>query len=674
MKLKNTLLLLVVAVAIYAFIYFFESKQLTTQEAAGRAGRVMQFDRDKITAITIKNTDTKIELSKKDGGWFLNAPVKDRADATFLNQLFTTAEALKSEESIPMDKQSGGKDLIKDFGLANPETRLTFTGGSKPVELLFGKDAAVEGKMYVRLEDSKTAHVISTELKNQIAKKVDEFRDHKLTDLVSTQVSKVQIKTSAGEIGLEKKTQHWSLTQPFKARGDDQKIGDLISQAANTRVDSFVTDTSNPATFGLQEPRGTISLTAEGSKEPVVLQIGKALEKEKDKVYVKLSTRDAVLVVPKTVETLLSNKPDDVRDHSLVRFASDIVDRINIESPGKEKFVLARKGESWVRKAEGKDLPINVAAAARLLTELQNQQVIKFVADVATELPKYGLDQPQVTVTLSSYASENTAETKAGEKPIVTILFGKTVGENVYAKLDDEPFVVSVSKAMLDYAMTDPLQWQDLFIYKNKPEDITSLEIAREGQPTVTLQRDKDKNWALAKGDGKVNQTNAQSVVNTLANLRAVRWVGTTVPEHGLAQPKTTISFKTSTPGKLTLGGQTSDLLTYGAAEGLTGTFGVSQPDVTVFQLPLIEGAPATPASATPAQPTPPATPATPPPSAPTAPTPPSATPPQPPAPGTPPPAVPSLPAPLPSASPKPQPPVATPPPAPAPPAPVPQN
>ena len=53
------------------------------------------------------------------------------------------------------------------------------------------------------------------------------------------------------------------------------------------------------------------------------------------------------------------------------------------------------------------------------------------------------------------------------------------------------------------------------------------MEIARDGQPTLTLERDKDKKWALAKGDGKVNQTNAQSLVNTLATLRAVRWLGT---------------------------------------------------------------------------------------------------------------------------------------------------
>lgn len=605
MKLKNTLILLLVAGAIYAFIYFFESKQPTSQEATAKAGRVVTFDRDKITGITIKSTDIKIDLHKKDGSWYIDAPIKDRADSMAISQLFTTAENLKSESAIPTDK-SGGKDMLKDFGLTSSDTRITFTGDTKPVELILGKDAAVEGKIYVRLEDSKTAHVIGNDLKNQISKKLDDFRDHKLTDVQTTQVNKVQFKTKAGEIELAKKDEHWSLEKPFKARGNDQKVGDLISKTASVQVDSFVADASNLASFGLQEPRGTVSLNKEGSKEPVVLQIGNDVEKQKDKIYAKVSTRDAVLVVPKSVEQLLDTKPADVRDRNIVRFTPDIVDRINIESPGREKIVLARKGESWVRKVDGKDLPINVAAANRLMTELQNQQVMSFVADVATELPKYGLDQPQVTVTLSSYSSENTAETKAGEKPIVAVLFGKADGENVYAKVDDEPFVVSVSQTLLNLAMTDPLQWQNLNIFKDKPEDITGFEIAREGQPTLTLERDKDKTWSLAKGDGRVNQTNAQSLVNTLSSLRAVRWIGATTPDQGLAQPKTIVTFKTASgSGKLLLGTQTPDMLTYASADGLTGTFALSQPDVTVFELPLLEGAPASPAPAPAPAPTP---------------------------------------------------------------------
>jgi len=215
MKLKNTLILAVVAVAIYAFIHFFESKQPSSKEAAEQVGRVVHFDRDKITAITIKNSDTKIQLQRKDGVWYLDAPLKDRADSMVVNQLFTSAENLKADDTIPTDKQ--GKDMLKEFGLANSETRLTFTGGEKPVELLFGKDAAVEGKLYVRSEDSKTAYVVSNDLKNQITKKVDDFRDHKLTDLLTTQVNKIVLKNAtSGEIELTKKDQHWGLAATIR--------------------------------------------------------------------------------------------------------------------------------------------------------------------------------------------------------------------------------------------------------------------------------------------------------------------------------------------------------------------------------------------------------------------------------------------------------------------------
>ena len=250
----------------------------------------------------------------------------------------------------------------------------------------------------------------------------------------------------------------------------------------------------------------------------------------------KLSSRDSVLVVAKSLETLVDTKPNDLRDRHLARVEPDIVDRMTIESPGKEKIVLARKGESWVRKEGDKDVPVNAAAATRLLGELQGQQVVNFVSDLATELPKYGLDQPSVKVTLSSFASENTAETKAGEKPILTVLFGKTEGGDVYAKLDDEPFVVSVSKGILDYAMTDPLQWQELAIYKNNPDDITAVEVAREGQPTLSVERNKDKKWVLAKGDGKLDETNVQSLVNTLSSLHAVRWAWRHHPAIWLGQ------------------------------------------------------------------------------------------------------------------------------------------
>ena len=618
MKLRNTILLLVLAGALFAFIRFYESQQLGSREAQERAGRVLTFDRDKVNAITIKNSEAKIELRKDDKGvWKVEEPVKDRADSLAVSQLFTTAEALRYDAVIGDEKKGLDKNQLKEYGLTSSETKIRFAGREKAVELLFGKDAAVEGKVYVKPEGSNIAYVIGKDLKEQISRKVDDFRDRKLTDVNTTQVTRVVIKTGAGEMELQKQDQHWSLTRPLKARGDDSRIGDLISQAATAHIERFIGDTANSSSYGLQEPRATITLWTEGGGKPTILQIGAAPKDEKDqgKIYAKVSSREGVVLLPKSIETLIGTKPNDLRDKNLVRFEADIVDRISIEGAGKEKIVLARKGESWVRKAGEKDESVNIAAARRVLAELQVQQVTAFVSDVAADLPKYGLDQPQIKVTLSSYASENTPETKAGERPIVTILFGKVEDGKVYVRVEDEPFIVSVPENAIEALMTDPLQWQPLEIYQHKPEEITAIEVMRQGQAPISIERDKEGNWKLAKGDGTVNKINAQSLANTLATLRAIRWVGPVKPDYGFEMPAVAVAFKTGGGSdKLTVGVMsTPDATPFATAEGLKGVFELSRPDLSAFQLALLEkAAPAAPAAgaAAPASPATPATPA----------------------------------------------------------------
>ena len=606
MKFRSTFILLLVAAGLGAYLYYVEPKLQSTKEAGEHGREIVKVDRDKVNAISIKSAESKVELKKKDNNtWFIDEPLKDRADTMVVSQLFTTLEMLKHDAAIGADGKAPDKEQIKEFGLATSETKIKISGADKTVELLLGKDAAVEGKIYAKLEGSNVVYVIGNDLKNQISKKADDFRDKKLMDLAVGNVKKALIKTANGEIEVEKKIGHWSLVKPLKARGDDGKIGDVISQAITARIDTFVADSANVSAYGLEQPRGTVSLFVEGSEQPTVLQIGTNPKDEKDKgkTYAKLSTRDSVVLLPKTIEGLLDKKPNDLRDRNLVRFENDIVDRITIEPAGKDKLVLGRDKENWVRKAE-KDQPINSALATKLLDELKSAQAVNFVADVATELPKYGLDAPAVKLTLSSYSSENTAETQKGEKPIVSILFGTVEGGEIYAKLDDEPFIVSVPRAVMDAIVTDPLQLQELTIYKNKPEEIVSLEVTKAEQPTLSFERDKDKNWKLAKGDGAVNQINTQSLVNTLASLRAVRWVGATAPEHGFDNAAVTVSFKTAgnTSGKLTLGLANAEEMWHAIADGSSGTFLVSRPDVEAFLAALIDKPPA-PAPAAPAAP-----------------------------------------------------------------------
>ena len=224
-----------------------------------------------------------------------------------------------------------------------------------------------------------------------------------------------------------------------------------------------------------------------------------------------------------------------------------------------------------------------------MIDALQNERVTKFVEDVASNLPKYGLDRPQLQLTFSSFASENTAETKAGEQPFATIAFGKDEGDNVYARLTDEPFVAAVRRGLLEQISPDPLQWQELSIFKFKPEQIHRISITTDKE--LSLERDQNNQWHWLKGNGAINQANLQSLLTSLSNLYAVRWLGTTTPQQGFDKPQLVVSFTTSpdnkTPQKLTVGAQNNDGTLCARVDGRDGTFTIRGTDFNNLKLPL---------------------------------------------------------------------------------------
>lgn len=590
MKTKTTLLLLAIVVAVGVYIKFFESKRPNTEEARRQAQNVLNFDRQKVNGIVIQNGDDRIELRRQGDKWRLETPIKDQADNALVESLLANLESWQKDTTITAEELEASRKNLDEFGLNKPKLRLTLLGPDSPPEILFGKDAALEGKMYVRFANSKDASLASQAIRNEIAKKPEEFRDKKLTDLTTAQVTRVTLKSAAGEMELQKKGDHWDIVKPLRARGDDQKIGDLIAQITTARIQTFVADDRGDLrVYGLAEPRGSVTLFGTDDKQGRMLQIGAVSEKQKDQVYVRFSARNFVYTLPKKIEELLNTKPNDLRDKHLVRFDPNILDRITLEAPGKAKTVLARKGESWTITNRNNE-PANSDEVKRLLDTLQNEQVAKFVDDVAADLTEFGLDKPQLQLTLSSFSSENTAETAAGEHPFATVVFGKVEGDIVYTRLGDEPFVVAVRRSLLGNLFVDPLQWQTLVIFKFKPEEIHRLSILTNQE--LSLSRTANDQWSWVKGTGTIDQVNVRSLINTLASLHAVRWAGATTPQHGFEKPQLTITFTTSPDDKavhkLLVGAAAGDGMWFARVDGRDGTFVLSNPDLNALRLPLV--------------------------------------------------------------------------------------
>jgi len=607
MNWRYTLILAIVALAGVVYFRFFEMKRPSTEEARQQAQNVVNFDRSKIDGIVIKNGDQQIELRRRENRWRLETPIKDQADGALVDNMLSDLESWQKEGTIPAKAIEADKDKLTEYGLNNPKLKLKLLGQGRPPEILFGKDAALEGRMYVRLQNSKETFLAKQSVRKDIDKKPEEFRDKKLTDLTTAQVRRIALKTPAGEMELEKKGDHWDIVKPLRARADDGKVGDLISQITSARIQQFVADDRGDLRpYGLAEPRGSITLFDQAGKKDQKVEIGESIkvfgqedkgqtlqiggvpEKEKDQIYVRFAPRGSVYTLPKKTEQILNTKPADLRDNHLVRIDTNILDRITIDAPGKGKTVLARKDGNWTI-ATRNNAPADSGAVQRLIDTLQNERVTGFVEDVASNLPKYGLDKPQLQLTFSSFASENTAETKAGEQPFAGIAFGKPEGDNVYARLTDEPFVVAVRRSLLDRISPDPLQWQELSIFKFKPEKIYRVSVTTEKE--LSLERDQNNKWHWLKGNDQINQANVQSLLNTLSNLHAVRWLGATASQHGFAKPQLVLAFTTSPDNKashrLTVGAQNSDGTWCARVDEHEGTFAISNADLNALKLPL---------------------------------------------------------------------------------------
>jgi hypothetical protein len=607
MNWRNTLILAIIALAVFAYLIFIEVKRPGTEEARRQSQNMVNFDRTKIDGIVIQNGDQRIEIRRRENKWRLETPIKDQADGALVQSLLSDLENWQKEGTIPSKEIDADKSKLAEYGLKNPKLKLKLLGHDRPPEILFGKDAAMEGRMYVRFQNSKETFIAGQSVKKGIDKKPEEFRDRKLTELSNAQVRRVLLKTPAGEMELEKKDTHWDILKPLRARADDQKVNDLISQVTSARIGEFVAeDRGDLRSYGLAEPRGSITLFDQEPKRDQKVEIGESIkvagredkgqtlqigavpEKEKDQVYVRFAPRGSVYTLPKKIEDILNTKPADLRDNHLVRVDTNILDRITIDAPGKTKTVLARKGGNWTI-ASRNNAPADSGAVRRMIDALQNERVTKFVEDVASNLPKYGLDKPQLQLTFSSFASENTAETKAGEQPFATVAFGKDEGDNVYARLTDEPFVVAVRRGLLDQISPDPLRWQELSMFKSKPEQIHRVTVTTDKE--LSLERDQNNQWHWVKGSGAINQSNLQSLLTTLSNLYAVRWLGATTPQHGFDKPQLVVSFTTSpdnkTSHKLTVGDQNNDGTFCARLDGRDGTFTISGSDFNNLKLPL---------------------------------------------------------------------------------------
>lgn len=331
MNFKTTVILIVLlaAVGIYLVVDHFVSVPRTDEQTAGQTGlagegrRIFDADAGKVIEVRITPANgKKIVLQKSDGQWKITEPIEAPAAKFEVDDFVRSLVELRSHGQV----QATG-DKAAAAGLDHPLYQIELKLESGPeLHLAIGQRAAIGDMMYVQVQGSHAADLVSADLWPRLQNPADQLRDKRLVTASATDIHQLQIHTSNANLQLQKQGDQWQLTSPTTMPAEQSAVSDLLFDITGLQASEFVApDSPEVARMRFDHPQATVFFsTTPPSTQPatapagVTITFGAYENSLRDKVYVKLSNSTAIAKVPASALTSLSKTPLELRDKRVV--------------------------------------------------------------------------------------------------------------------------------------------------------------------------------------------------------------------------------------------------------------------------------------------------------------------------------------------------------------------
>ncbi len=542
MSWKTTLGLVVVAVLLAGFYYWYEVKGGEQRKAAEEAAqRIFQLKKDAVEAVTIKRGNEAIKLTKDaTEGWMLTEPVRAKAEQRTVDEVLDGLVEGKRDKVVAEQASD-----LADFGLKEPSlvVEATVKDVATPTVLQFGAHTPTMNGYYAREGEQLKVLMVPTSLQSKFDKTVFNLRDKTVLALDQTQVKRVEVHHDDQLIAVESEgDKGWKMVAPLEARADKTKVNDLVSALNAAKVKEFSEETSQDlAKYGLNPPRWRLTFFIGDDRAEKSLLLGDE-DTAKNGLNAKRGAMDAVFLVESKLLEKLPKEASDWRDRTLMAFKRDDVERVEIRDGDSvvEMACVDNCGKIPDDRWQIRQPLVAKADAVKVRTLLRNLEELKaksFVTEAATDFTPYGLDHPAVQIHIGL---------KDKSAP-VTVFLGREDADKGgrYLKLAERPAVYLIdTKDSADLVKTAP-ELRDLKLLAFKARDVRKIEVTQP-DATVVLEGDGDTWTQVKPTKAKLEGYKVRSLLWKLEDLEfKEEWAATAVaPDvHGLEQPAATVTL-----------------------------------------------------------------------------------------------------------------------------------
>jgi Domain of unknown function (DUF4340) len=414
MSLRKALLMVVILLALGAYLYFVEFPQ---QEEEASKKKLFTFDKDAVTEVTLTYPDRVLQLKKGDDGeWRITQPVAVEADTTTVNNLVGAV----ADAEVTRILEDASQDLSL-YGLNAPVVKVQVTledGKTLPLTSI-GKDTPVGYSVYVQKEGEAKLFLTPQAFRLGMTKDVKELRDKTIIAFQSEQVKKVEIQRPENTIVLAKADGGWNLEKPVSGKADDTQVQTFLSNVQGLRAQDFIDQPElELKDYGLVPPQLKVSLTVgtDGAQQTVLLGGEKTEEKGGTQRYVKRGEKDTLFLVGDWVYRDLNKTVNDFRDKTVARFAPDQVAKVEVSRQDGAGFTLTRGADKKWSIDKTQEGTLKEASLSQLVTDLHELRGFEVAADDPQDLEPFGLKQPAVTFALYDEKGAKLAAVMAGQK------------------------------------------------------------------------------------------------------------------------------------------------------------------------------------------------------------------------------------------------------------------
>ncbi len=582
MDTKNTLMWIIVAAGLFAFIFLL--KQFGGKPAVGPLPVLPGFKAAEVTSIQVHPAaQPVIRAERANGAWQLTKPVSYLAQAISIESLLAALEQLMPASQISASELRNRPNADAEFGFEPPQVSLVIQIPDARKQILIGNPTAPGDQVYLQVV-GVGAYVVTAELLKLIPRTADDWRDTALVDLRNLAFDRITISNAAAVTELQRDATNnaWTLMGAMRgARADGLGITNLLQRLQALRVTQFLEDPKpDLETYGLQPAELDLAL-GQGTNGVARLQLGKSPATNANLVYACRQGAGTIVTVAKDLALPWRDAPNKFRDRRLLTLNRPI-DQIEVLGGG--PFTLLREtNHTW--RAVSQDFPIDTGLVNDFLTGLGALPIVEF-KDAVTKLDLQadGLTTPARQIILRSALIPPGGTFGPTNLVVAELSFGATNEGGIFARRADEDPVYVVKLAEFQQLPTAAWQLRERRIGHFTTNDVASLTV-RQGGKKLQLVRSETNSWAVAPGSqGIINGFAVEEIAYRFGDLAASAWVersAQNLARYGFTTNGFSLLFELKTGEKLGVefGGQSSSGYPY-AATKLDG-------QTWVFEFPL---------------------------------------------------------------------------------------